>query len=136
MKISTLTFLFLLFFSSLYAQETSTELERRQAVHEQLTNAAPGQLAAALEEKRARLVEAISDGDLESALIMQQEVVEVMDQAIAIAGQHAPAKEAARMNSIREALSGLEFGMAGKEKAREADQLALEFLDLMNKTAR
>lgn len=131
MKIATLLFFFLSFFGSLYAQGPGQDLARRQAAHEELTAASPAQLATALEEKRARLVEAISDADLESARIMRQEVVEVMDQALAIGGEKLPAKESARMQSIRETLAGL----ALEETAHEADQLVREFLDLLGKTS-
>jgi hypothetical protein len=132
MKIATLISLILLFFGSLHAQGPDTDLARRQAAHEQLTAASPGQLATTLEEKRARLVEAITDADLESTRIMQQEVLEVIDQVIALGGQKLPEKESARMQNIREALAGL----ALQGTAHEADQLVLEFLDLMSKTSR
>lgn len=136
MKITTLLFFFLLSFGSLFAQDPGQDLARRQAVHEQMTAATPAQLATPLEEKRARLVEAISDGDLESARIMQQEVVEVMDQALELGGQNLPAKESARMQSIRKAVAGMAFGAPARETAHEADQLVQEFMDLLSKTSR
>jgi hypothetical protein len=132
MKIATLISFILLFFGSLHAQGTDTDLARRQAAHEQLTAASPGQLTTVLEEKRARLVEAISDADLESARIMQQEVLEVMDQVLALGAQQLPAKESARMQSIRERLAGMPL----RGTAHEADQLVREFMDLAGKTSR
>lgn len=136
MKIATLISFMLLLSVSLFAQEPIEDAGRRQAVHDQLTAASPVQLTETLEEKRARLVEALSDADLESARIMQQETLEVMDQAIALGAQKNASKESDRMKSIRETLAGLELDAPAKETAHEADQLVREFLSLLNQTTR
>jgi hypothetical protein len=88
-----------------------------------------------LEEKRARLTEAISDADLESAQIMQQETLEVMEKVL-LSGAEAkevPLPILERMQAIRDELRSMPLDTLGEASARKAGSLVSEFLALMER---
>ncbi|MBK7407811.1 MAG: hypothetical protein IPJ40_06855 [Saprospirales bacterium] len=147
MKITTL---FLLFFcctaSVLLAQDPVTN---RVQIHQDQTTLEANKLQVQdLEEKRLRLAEAISDGDIESADIMKQEVLQLMDLQVE-EGVHWIAENGNaltdpqllnqfissidRMKTLRENLGRFPIDNAGMEHAREAGNLVSEFVALMGR---
>ena len=88
-----------------------------------------------LEEKRARLTEAISDADLESAQIMQEETLEVMEQVLhsGADAKVVPLPILERMQAIRDELRSMPLGTLGEAPARTAGSLVSEFLALMQR---
>ena len=135
MKITTLFVLFLLFSVTLFAQ---TPVSDRDQIHrEQTITEARNLQLQLLEETRLRLVEAISDGDLDSSVIMQQEIMVVMERQIAQGlqwlgenGQYPPLD---RMKSILVSFTQLDFGTLGTEKSREAGNMVTEFANLLGR---
>ena len=135
MKITTLFVLFLLFSVTLFAQ---TPVSDRDQIHrEQTVTEARNLQLQVLEEKRLRLVEAISDGDLDSSVIMQQEIMVVMERQIAQGlqwqgenGQYPPLD---RMKAILVSFTQLDFGTLGIEKSREAGNMVTEFANLLGR---
>ena len=142
MKITTLVLLFLLGTSSiLIGQDPVASRVQR---HEDQTALEANKLQMQdLQEKQLRLVEAISDGDLESADIMKQEVLQLMDLKIG-AGESWTAKNEKqsaltpaldRMKAIRENLARFSADSPSPEKAQEAGNMVTEFLALMGRVA-
>lgn len=93
-----------------------------------------------LDEKRLRLVEAISDADRESAEIMKQELMSAMEREIASGLQWQAQSQQAyppleQMKNILERFSSLNLESPGLEKAREAGNMVSEFAALMGRSA-
>lgn len=138
MKITPLSFLFF-FLASLPLFSQDPQAERDRLHRDQVALQSSRMQLQDLEEKRARLAEAISDGDMESSVIMKQEVVAVMERKITEgeqwAVQNGPYPPLARMKAILESLRGLELDPLGPDKAREADNLVSEFYNIMGRAS-
>lgn len=139
MKMTTLSLLFMLFIgASLQAQTTTSG--RDQMHREQTTTDVKRLQMQDLDEKRLRLVEAISDADLESAEIMKQEIATAMERQIASGLQWQAQSQQAyppleQMKSILDRFSSLSLENLGLEKAREAGNMVSEFTGLMGRAA-
>lgn len=137
MKITTLLFFAFFATSALFAQDPQS---RQQTHDERVASDSKSQTLQLLEEKNARLLEAISDADAESARIMKEEVLQVMEEKT-VAGMlwlaRNPDESAQqafdRMKAIMDALAKLSLDTLGTEKAREANSLVSEFLALMGR---
>lgn len=135
MKITSLPILFFLLASlPLFAQTPQPERDR---LHQDQTTLQSSNLQLEdMEEKRARLAEAISDGDLESSIIMKQEVLAIMEREVKEGSQWVqngtyPPLE--RMKAILESFRQLELDQLGADKARQAENLVFEFSNLMGR---
>lgn len=140
MKITTLL-LFLFAACSLFAQDP---VSNRMQIHQDQTAVEANKLQVQeLEGKKLRLVEAISDGDLKSAEIMREEVLQLMNLQVE-EGAHwmeqttqIPASVTAtieRMKAIQEKLTQMSFDSMGEDQAREAGNLVTEFEALMGRS--
>jgi len=140
MKITTLL-LFLFAACSLFAQDP---VSNRMQIHQDQTAVEANKLQVQeLEGKKLRLVEAISDGDLKSAEIMREEVLQLMNLQVE-EGAHwmeqttqIPASVTAtieRMKAIQEKLTQMSFDSMGEDQAREVGNLVTEFEALMGRS--
>ena len=134
MKITALL-LFLSLTGVLFAQDPAAN---RLQIHQDKTTLQANQLQVRdLEEKRLRLVEAISDGDLESADIMKEEILALMDQQIgegnSWVAKNEPLPALDRLKAIREELAQFPADATGAEKASDAGNLVTEFMALMER---
>ena len=136
MKITTLLLLLILpAGASLFAQ---TPEQGRDRIHsDQTTLDMQRMQSQEMEEKRLRLVEAISDGYMESALIMKQEALLVMEREVG-EGTKWVEKNGAfppleRMKQIMDQFSQLGMDPLSAEKAQKAGNMVFEFENLMNR---
>ncbi|MCB9283943.1 MAG: hypothetical protein H6563_07720 [Lewinellaceae bacterium] len=135
MKITALL-LFLGLTGVLFAQDPVAD--RLQIARDQNALQAKQMLVQSFLEKQPRLTEAISDGDLESAAIMKEEILELMDQQIAegnswVAADKGQTEPLERLKAIREKLAQFPADAMGAEKASEAGNLVTEFVALMGR---